>query len=95
MNRSGRKKKVEVSSWDEALDVIDGKRHTLDGIEGVIRVDRSRQFDTRVDHHPTAKGKKTAAYLKIKRQLGDDWSTDLSSSERLADIASKFCVFRR
>lgn len=95
MTRSGRKKKVEVSSWDEALDVIDGKRYTLDGIEGVIHVDRSRRFDTRVDHHPTAKGKKTEAYLKIKRQLGDDWSTDLSSSERLADIASRFCVFKR
>lgn len=94
MTRSGgRKKKVKVSSWNEALEVIDGKRYTLDGIEGVIRVDRSRRFYTRVNHDPTAKGKKTAAYLKIKKQLGDDWSTDLSDSERLADIASKFCVW--
>lgn len=82
--------KVGVSSWDEALDAIDGKEYTLDGVHGRFKVDRSRAHDTRVTHEPSARGRRSEAYLETKRELRDDWSSDLTNTERLADIASEF-----
>jgi hypothetical protein len=91
-------KKVVVRSWDEALDVLDGKHLVLDGVDGTLRVNRRRdQYGAVLTgvlmHVPSAKGKKSAKYLEIKRQLHDDWDTDLTGSERVAEIAEKFCVF--
>jgi hypothetical protein len=90
-------KKVVVRSWDEALDVLDGKKLVLDGVDGVLRVRRRRdQYGPVLTgvlmHVPSAKGKQSAKYLETKRQLRDDWDTDLTGSERAADIAAKFVV---
>lgn len=74
------------SAWQQALDHIDGREYVLDGIHGVIKVDQSRAFETRIWHEPSDEGRNTRAYRDMKRQLGDHWSSDLSQSERLADI---------
>ena len=91
-------KKITVRTWDEALDVLDGKHLVLDGVDGVLRVNRRRdQYGPVLTgvlmHIPSAKGKKSARYLEIKQQLHDDWDTDLTGSERAGEIAEKFCVF--
>ena len=91
-------KKITVRTWDEALDVLDGKHLVLDGVDGVLRVRRRRdQYGPVLTgvlmHVPSAKGKKSEKYLETKRQLHDDWDTDLTGSERAGEIAEKFCVF--
>lgn len=93
MSRVRKRTKVEVSSWDEALNVINGKPYVLDGIHGHLKVDRSRQFYTRVMHEPSKRGRQTDAYLKLKREYHDDWDTDLSDSERLPDIVGEFVKY--
>lgn len=88
-------RKVVVHSWDEALDVVDGKRVTTkDGVEGIIRIDRSRRFDTRFQVIPTAKGRRTEYYREIKRQLHDDWDYDLTDAvESAVELAERFVKF--
>lgn len=81
-----------VTDWSQALDAIDGRTYTLDGVHGTIKVDRRDPLRTHVSHEPSAKGKRSAPYLATKARLRDDWSTDLSWSERLADIASALGV---
>ena len=79
------KQTTEVRSYAEALAAVDGQTVKLDGIRGVIRVDVSGGY-TRVWHEPDAAGKRTEAYRKVRAELRDDWSTDLSWSERLVDV---------
>lgn len=75
-----------VTTYQEALDAMDGRTYTLDGIHGTIKVSRFNGR-TSIYHHPSARGMKTEAYRETKHKLGDDWSTDLSQSERFGDIA--------
>jgi hypothetical protein len=75
-----------VASWDDALDMVDGLRFMLDGVDGVITVDRSRRFDTRVYHKTSAKGRRSVAYQATRARLRDDWDTDLTESDRLVSI---------
>ncbi len=94
------RRKIEVTTWDECLDVLDGKHLVLDGIDGHIKVERPRPSPyygttlTRVIHNASAKGRKSDEYRKIKQKLGDDWSTDLTSGERVGEIANLFCTFK-
>jgi len=87
-----------VSSWDEALELVDGKKVVLDGIEGIIKVRKTPKSPyygystTSVSHVPTAKGMKSAKYIQTKRKLGDDWSTDLSDSETLPALMQKLGI---
>jgi hypothetical protein len=84
-----------VKSWDEALDVVDGKKVIHDGVESIVKIDRSRKFDTRFELHPTAKGRKSEAYLESKRKLRDDYITDLTQSpEAAVRIAERFVQFK-
>lgn len=85
-------KHVYVKTWDEALDAIDGKKYKYDGVAGTFRVDRSRKHDTRVEHHPSATGKKSETYLTHKRQLHDDYITDLSFSEKLVPVMERLGI---
>ncbi len=73
-------------TWQKALDHINGQAYVLDGIDGVIKVDYTRKHDTRISHEATKRGRATQAYQETKRQLGDDWSSDLTNSERVVDI---------
>lgn len=83
---------VLVRSWNEALDVIDGKAITLDGIHGHIRVERPAKHVTRVIHYPSPRGKASEAYKDQKRKYRDDWMSDLTGSDRLVPIAYKLGV---
>lgn len=74
---------------------LDGRRYKLDGIAGTFRATSFeagypyRHTVYSISHVPSAAGKKTEAYLKIRRELHDDWSTDLTDSDRLFEIAVK------
>jgi hypothetical protein len=74
-----------VTTIDQAYDAINGKAYTLDGIHGHIKVEH---FAGRlsISHNPSKKGKETDAYQKMRAQLRDDWSSDLTNSERLGTI---------
>lgn len=79
---------VVCKDWDEVLTVINKKEVTLDGIHGVIKVDRFRSYYTSIYHHPSVKGKETPEYQEKKAKFRDDWSTDLTESpELLCEIA--------
>lgn len=77
---------TQVTTYQEALDVMDGRTYTLDGIHGTIKVERFNGMTT-ISHRPSKKGQNTEAYRETRRKLGDDWSTDLSQSERFGEIA--------
>jgi hypothetical protein len=79
-------KTTTVTTYEAALDAINGRNYTLDGIHGTIRVD-SWNGCVSIHHHPSKKGQGTEAYREMKRKLGDDWSTDLTNSERFGDVA--------
>lgn len=74
----GQVQSILVASWDAALEAIDGREITLDGIHGTVKVDRSRRFDTRVMHIKSAKGRRSEAYQETRRRLRDDWDSDLT-----------------
>lgn len=84
---------MATKSWDDMLDEMNGRAYTLDGIHGTIKVERTPSAlhgglpILKVTHEPSKRGQKSDAYAKTRRQLGDDWNTDLTWSERLADIA--------
>lgn len=87
---------IIVSNWNEALDAVNGLLVELDGILGNIKVERrfSKYYGAeiaKVMHEPVRgkKGKDSEAYQRIKRELRDDWSTDLTNSERLPQIMSR------
>jgi len=72
---------------------MNGKAHTLNGVHGIIRYSSytaSYPYPHSVQsitHNASAKGKRSKAYKDIKRALGDDYTTDLTQSENLCDIA--------
>jgi|CXWL01.1.fsa_nt_gi hypothetical protein len=68
-----------------------------DGIECALRA-RTYQavypyghYRLSLDLVPTARGRRTEAYQKIRQELRDDWSTDLTESdpERVAAILER------
>jgi hypothetical protein len=80
---------------DNAIfEYLHGRPYTLDGISGQFEY-RSHQaiypyprMVARLWHTPDAAGRDTEEYRKLRRQLGDDWSTDLTDSiERFCAIA--------
>lgn len=80
----------ESYATNELFTFLDGKAYTLDGIHGTFRqdvwvgLDRVSEY---LRHVPSAQGKRSKAYQDTKRQLGDDWSTDLTNGLRYVDIA--------
>lgn len=55
-----------------------GIGHTLDGVHGYFRVERSEHsygLSTTLMHDPSAKGKRSEAYSKVRSTLGDDYSS--------------------
>jgi hypothetical protein len=77
--------------WERVDAFIDGKRVILDGIEGTLQVLGSRPY-RRFYHQPTAKGRTTEVYRLLKQKFRDDWSSDLTNSDRLVEIMSKLGV---
>lgn len=60
--------------FDATLAAINGMSYTHDGIHGIIRVEQINGM-TEISHHPSSRGRRTEAYKKVRRELGDDWST--------------------
>lgn len=74
-----------VSNIAEAFEALDGKAYTLDGIHGHFKNETFRG-EARIAHYPSKKGQQTKEYRELRTRLGDDWSSDLSQSERLGEI---------
>jgi hypothetical protein len=94
--RVTRRNSANTRGFTERLyEALDGKTVTHQGISGVIRcrpIQRAWGVEHRLDHIPDAKGRRTEAYRSLKRQLGDDWSSDLSSNDDfgvILDIARR------
>lgn len=66
--------------YRETLELVDGMRLTLDGVAGIVRVEK-RNGMTEFVHHPSAAGKKSARYIETRRRLGDDYVTDITSND--------------
>ena len=81
---------------EDVWDFLDGRAYTLDGVHGKFEVSKREALYPyhhtaySLYHRPSTKGKKSATYRKIKRDLGDDWDSDLSDQiEKFCDIARK------
>lgn len=70
---------------------MDGQKVELDGISGVIKVDRApvththgkrgeHEHSLSVRHEPDDHGRMSQEYQWIREQAGDDWVTDLTGS---------------
>lgn len=73
-------------NWQLVLEALDGQHVELDGVSGTIRLEGRSPYQ-RVVHHADARGRQSAEYRRVKRELHDDWSTDLTDSDRLVGIA--------
>ena len=62
-----------------------GIKWLIGGVESEVVIERYRaiypyeHMVTKVIAEPTVKGKKSAVYQEFKRELGDDWSTDMTN----------------
>lgn len=80
------------------FEALDGRHCTLDGISGVLRHETiSARYpyahvDHTLSHTADAKGKRSPKYIELRDKLRDDWSTDLTNSDRLIDIALRLHV---
>lgn len=80
------------------FEALDGRHCTLDGISGVLRHETiSARYpyahvDHALSHRADAKGMRSPKYIELRSQLRDDWSTDLTNSDRLIDIAMRLGV---
>lgn len=85
-----------VHNYDDFLAAINGKSCTLHGVHGHIKVERRKRgsyygggYETKIYHEPSARGKRSEAYRKLRHEMGDDWSTDLTQVEDIAEIGRK------
>lgn len=73
-----------VDCGNPVFDFLDGRTVTRKGIQGRFKVQVvTAKYPyprtlTSLIWEPTAKGRATAAYQKVKRELGDDWTSDLT-----------------
>jgi len=79
------------------FEFLDGRTVTLDGVHGELRYESYRavypyeHVRHTLVHKPSEKGQRSKAYLSQRRELGDDWQTDLTNSiERTTDLALQF-----
>ena len=73
--------------WTDAVSRIDGKRYKLDDVDGTLHVYPSRRgYMPSVYHEASKIGRRSKAYRTIRRELGDDYDSDITQSERLVDI---------
>lgn len=77
--------KTIVKSFAEFLGAINGRTVTLDGVEGTLSIEKG----DRIVHRATAKGRKSERYQTIRRQLRDDYSSDVSDSDKALETICK------
>lgn len=74
---------------DQAYQRIDGMRYKLRGVAGILKVVRINGM-TEIEHHPSVAGRRTTAYKKTRRELGDDYVTRVSECEEtMGDIFAR------
>ena len=77
---------------------LDGKRCKVDDVMGTLKHEiHSQRYPYpatyhKLIHYPSKTGQKTEAYRQLRRQLGDDWITDLTYSEDLGSLAERLGV---
>jgi len=81
--------KTTVKNFAEFLNAIAGRAVTLDGVEGTLSIERG----DRIVHKATTKGRKTEKYQAARRQLRDDYTSDVTDCEEsLATICKALHV---
>lgn len=86
-----------ITPWEETLvemgEFLENREYKLDGIDGYFEfVSRIGYYPythrvIQIHHQANLTGQQSEAYRAIKRQLGDDWSTDMTANlERLVAI---------
>lgn len=63
---------------EQAQERINGMRWNLNGIDGVLSVERNARGMTEYIHTASKNGKRTKKYRQERENLGDDYVTDLS-----------------
>jgi len=76
---------MATTQWtllDVAYELINGMKWDLDGVDGTLHVIRDRGI-TNLEHRASEDGRASEEYRRIRRQLGDDYTTtlDFSSDE--------------
>lgn len=75
----------------ELFGFLDGREYVLDGVHGRFAYEPGRPgrpWEDRLWHRPSARGRRSTAYLTIRRQLRDHWDSDLTEAlERWCAIA--------
>lgn len=85
-------KETVCNTWADALNAIDGREYTLDGVHGTFHIDRSIRFNTRIWHIASERGRQSEHYREVKAKLRDDWDSDMSHSDRLVDIMGELGI---
>src|SRR6185369_10976587 len=67
---------------------LDGREYTLDDVHGTFEHSGVWPRE-QLYHNPTAKGKRTKAYREKRRQLEDDWCSNLT------EAIDRYCAIAR
>jgi hypothetical protein len=71
-----------ITTKEELFQALHGRKYTHRGVQGIFKhehyTDRFGLPVHRLYHEPTTTGKKSKVYRESKRQLDDDWLTDLT-----------------
>ena len=83
---------VDLNTNHDIFEYLDNKSYTLDGISGrfqhCARTLIGGHIAHTLHHEPDAIGKLSEEYMTIKRELKDDWSTDITQDiEHYCSIA--------
>lgn len=76
----------------DIFEFLNGKIYSYNGLDGIFQHKKykTKHHGTieRLYHEKTEKAKESPEYLKIKYELGDDWSSDLTNDiETVCNIA--------
>jgi hypothetical protein len=82
---------MRETDFNGAIDYINGKTVTVDGISGTIEVRGARPY-RKIYHNADAKGRRTDRYQETRRKLHDDWSSDLTESDNLVEVMERLGV---
>lgn len=80
-------RKTVCHSYTAFLKALDGRRITIDGVNGFMRVVQWRDADgTRkcsIVHKPSRQGKQSVAYRRLQKITHEDWDTDFTHEDHL------------
>lgn len=80
---------------EQAYEALEGMAYTLDGVAGTIHITRVHGM-TEVEHHPTAAGRRSKRYRETRAELGDDYTTTVTSDEKtMGDLFARACEIIR